>query len=136
MRIRRKSFTMSSMVADLGSAVIMLVSLAVAGASTAAAQCTLPTEASLVRKSIRAEASCIDRTLRSTKTPTCRQETPPACAGTLVADAIALAYDVDVDADPPPGPVVPADVRAQLASPARSTSAVRSRTTSRPSCAV
>ena len=58
----------------------------------AAAGCTLGSEASQLKRSVRLAARCNDRILRSGPGTICKQSPPPACAGTLPADALALAY--------------------------------------------
>jgi len=58
----------------------------------AAAGCTLGSEASQLKRSVRLAARCNDRILRSGAGTICKQSPPPACAGTLPADALALAY--------------------------------------------
>jgi arylsulfatase A-like enzyme len=57
------------------------------------AQCTLTSEANAVLRSARARARCNDRALRFGPGQFCpAPPAPPACAGTLVDDAMALAY--------------------------------------------
>ncbi len=56
------------------------------------AQCTTRTDASAVSKSAKLAQKCDDRRLRHGPTAACKTSAPPPCAGTLVADAIALAY--------------------------------------------
>jgi len=58
----------------------------------AGAQCTERAEGSEVRRSISRAVRCNDRVLRSGPGVTCTQSLPPVCAGTLVTDAVALAY--------------------------------------------
>ena len=60
--------------------------------------CTTTTEASAVRKSITRDVRCDDKRFRKGPTAECSFADPPACAGTLVADAVALAYGPN---DPP-----------------------------------
>ncbi len=78
----------------------------------AAAGCTQSTEASAVRKSLRLAVRCNDRILRSGPGVVCKQSPPPACAGTLVADAVALAYGPN---DPAAAEVDRAALKTQLA---------------------
>jgi hypothetical protein len=70
---------------------IVLLSLIVLP-TIAGAQCTTKTDASAVRKSIKHAASCNYKKLRNGPATTCKTTAPPACAGSLVADAIALAW--------------------------------------------
>src|SRR5881296_208445 len=56
----------------------------------AAAGCTLGSEASQLKRSVRLAARCNDRILRSGPGTICKQSPPPACAGTLPADALAF----------------------------------------------
>ena len=73
------------------SASIVLLSLIVLP-TIAGAQCTTKTDASAVQKSIKQVASCNYKKLRNGPATTCKITPPPACAGSLVADAIALAW--------------------------------------------
>src|SRR5215831_6510309 len=60
---------------------------------SAAVQCTTKDEASALSKSIKKRASCNDRAFKSAPSGSClTPPPPPACAGTLVDDALALAY--------------------------------------------
>src|SRR5690242_1414915 len=65
---------------------------------SARAQCTTRTDASAVSKSAKLLEKCNDRRLRGGPGVSCTTSAPPACAGTLVTDAIALAYGAN---DPP-----------------------------------
>src|SRR5262249_14017951 len=58
----------------------------------AGAQCTTKTDASAVQKSVKQLASCNYKRLLKGPAISCRTSPPPACAGTLVEDAIALAW--------------------------------------------
>jgi hypothetical protein len=58
----------------------------------AGAQCATKTDASAVQKSIKQAASCNYKKLRNGPATTCKITPPPACAGSLVADAIGLAW--------------------------------------------
>ena len=71
-----------------------------AGATTLAhAQCTTRDEASDARRTAKKAASCNDKILRSGPSVTCSLiPPPPACAGSLADDAVALAYGPN---DPP-----------------------------------
>jgi hypothetical protein len=73
---------------------VAIAALLLAGvaATDVSAQCTTRDDASLVRKSINLATRCNNRILRSGTAVTCRQTAPPVCAGTLVGDAVALAY--------------------------------------------
>src|SRR5437773_2777809 len=77
----------------------------------AAAGCTLGSEASQLEKSVRLAARCNDRILRSGPGTICKQSPPPACAGTLVTDAVALGYGSN---DPPSAAVDHRLLKAQL----------------------
>jgi arylsulfatase A-like enzyme len=57
-----------------------------------AAQCTSDRDANDARKVLKKAVQCNDRALRSGPSASCTPGTPPACAGTLVTDAAALAY--------------------------------------------
>ena len=69
-----------------------LLAVALVWGAPAAAGCTLGSEASQLKRSVRLAARCNDRILRSGPGTICKQSPPPACAGTLPADALALAY--------------------------------------------
>jgi arylsulfatase A-like enzyme len=58
----------------------------------AGAQCTTKTDASAVQKSIKLAASCNYKKLLKGPAITCKTSPAPACSGTLVGDAIALAW--------------------------------------------
>src|SRR5262245_33560371 len=62
------------------------------GAGAARAGCATGAEARDLQRSIRFAAHCNDKILRSGPGTTCKQAAPPACAGTLATDAVALAY--------------------------------------------
>jgi arylsulfatase A-like enzyme len=57
-----------------------------------AAQCTSRTDANTVLKSVKQAVKCNDKRLRRGPGEACILTAPPACAGTLVNDAVALAY--------------------------------------------
>jgi arylsulfatase A-like enzyme len=59
---------------------------------SAGAGCTQRLEGAAVKKSIRLATKCNDRKLKSGPSATCKQSAPPACAATLVGDALALGY--------------------------------------------
>jgi len=63
----------------------------VAATTRVQAQCTSTSDANAARKSARQAARCNDRLLR-TGPGSCTITPPPACAGSLTVDAIALAY--------------------------------------------
>ncbi len=65
----------------------------------AGAQCTTRQDASAVLKSAKLAAACNYKRIRSGPAATCKSSPPPACAGTLVADALALAWGLN---DPAP----------------------------------
>src|SRR5262249_31391306 len=71
--------------------VIVLLSVVLSPA-LAGAQCTTKTDASAVQKSIKLAASCNYKKLLKGPAITCKTSAAPACAGTLVGDAIALAW--------------------------------------------
>jgi len=79
-------------------ALIVILGSIVVGAAQVGAQCTTTADASAVQKSARLVTSCNYRKLRSGPAVTCRTAAPPACAGTLVDDAMKLAWGVN---DPP-----------------------------------
>ena len=58
----------------------------------AGAQCTTMSDASAVKKSAKLAVSCNYKKLRNGPAITCKTSAPPACSGTLVEDAIALAW--------------------------------------------
>ena len=49
-------------------------------------------DANAARKSLKKATKCNDKRLRSGPTATCTVDPPPACAGSLTTDAVALAY--------------------------------------------
>jgi sulfatase-like protein len=61
-------------------------------ATTAAAQCTTRTDARTLRRSLNQAVRCNDKKLRVGPAVACKHTAPPACAGTLVTDAVALGY--------------------------------------------
>ena len=60
--------------------------------SLALAQCTTKADSSALTKSVKLAAKCNQRRLQSGPAVTCKTAVPPACAGTLATDAIALAW--------------------------------------------
>jgi N-acetylglucosamine-6-sulfatase len=80
-------------------------------ASEVSAGCTLREEASAVRKSVSRLVRCNDKRFRAGPTAECSLSDPPACAGSLVDDAVALAYGAN---DPPPASVDTRELRDQL----------------------
>ena len=60
-------------------------------AQSSRAQCTSSADARAVSASILKAAACNYKKLRSGPAVTCNLTPPPACAGTLVTDAVALA---------------------------------------------
>src|SRR5262245_57551648 len=58
----------------------------------AGAQCTTDDDANAARKSVKKATTCNDKRLRSGPTAKCTLVPPPACAGSLATDAVALAY--------------------------------------------
>jgi hypothetical protein len=79
--------------------------------SEVSAGCTLSEEASAVRKSVSRLVRCNDKRFRAGPTAECSLFDPPACAGSLVADAVALAYGAN---DPPAASVDTRELRDQL----------------------
>ncbi|HSP99291.1 MAG TPA: sulfatase [Candidatus Dormibacteraeota bacterium] len=69
-----------------------VVVVALAFASTADAGCTTTSEAGEVNKSVKQAVRCDYKALRSGPGTPCTVAPPPACADTLVGDAVALAY--------------------------------------------
>jgi N-acetylglucosamine-6-sulfatase len=81
-------------------AVTLIAGAILAGtAARGMAQCALTADANLARKSVKKSAACNDKRLRSGPGATCTLAAPPACAGTLATDAVALAYGPN---NPPP----------------------------------
>ena len=80
-------------------------------ATEAGAGCTLTAEAGEVRKSISRHVRCNDKRFRQGPAATCSLADPPACAGTLVADAVTLGYGAN---DPPAAAVDTKLLRDQL----------------------
>jgi arylsulfatase A-like enzyme len=91
-------------------ALALLLLVGGAGAAPAWGQCITRADAKAVRKSINLATKCNNRILRSGAAITCRQSAPPACAGTLVDDAVALGYGPN---DPPASKVDRATTRRQ-----------------------
>lgn len=77
--------------AVVGFGLAALVSSVLASAPLHAG-CTANDEASAVRKSITREVRCNDKKLRKGPAAECSLSAPPACAGSLVDDAVALGY--------------------------------------------
>ena len=77
----------------------------------ALAGCTQKPEASAVKKSLRFAVKCNDRKLKSGTGVTCKTSPPPACAATLVGDALALGYGPN---NPPAAGVNAKAAKAQL----------------------
>jgi hypothetical protein len=90
---------------------LVAASLAVFAPRLAAAGCTQSAEASAVKKSIKLAVRCNDRILRSGTGVVCKQSAPPACAASLVGDAVALAYGPN---DPPVAGVDRRTLKTQL----------------------
>jgi arylsulfatase A-like enzyme len=72
--------------------VILVTLLLLSPVATAGAACVAASEARAVGKSIRLAVRCNDKILRRGPGTICRQSPPPACADTLVTDAVALGY--------------------------------------------
>ena len=58
----------------------------------AGAQCVTDDDAVAARKALKKATTCNKKWLRSGPNASCTLVTPPACAGSLVTDAVALAY--------------------------------------------
>jgi N-acetylglucosamine-6-sulfatase len=84
--------------ASRGSGTLLIAACLLLTPRSANAQCTSSTDARTVLKSAKQAAACNDKRLRAGPGATCRLTPPPPCAGTLVNDAVALAYGVN---DPP-----------------------------------
>ncbi len=63
--------------------------------ASAGAQCTTLQDANAVLKSAKLAANCNYQRIRRGPDVTCKTQAPPACAGTLVGDAIALAWGLN-----------------------------------------
>jgi len=77
---------------------LLVGSLCLAVVATADAQCTTDGDANAARKALLRAAKCNDKKLRAGPTVSCTVLPPPACAGSVVTDAVALAYGPN---DPP-----------------------------------
>jgi N-acetylglucosamine-6-sulfatase len=75
------------------------------------AGCTTTQDASTVKRSISRAVRCNDKKLKKGPTATCTLTPAPACAGSLVTDAVALAYGAN---DPPTAAVDGRALRNQL----------------------
>src|SRR5690349_10121163 len=93
----------ASAVGSLGFPVVFAAALLAGTVARVDAGCTISQDASLVRRSLNQSMSCADKRLRSGPAKTCNITTAPACAGTLVADALALAYGAN---SPPAAAIV------------------------------
>ena len=117
----------------VGLGVVFLVASGVSPAAVSAG-CTLNEEASAVKKSITREVRCNDKRFRKGPTAECSLSAPPACAGSLVDDAVALAYGPN---NPPAARrrhaaacAISSTARSRSARPSRPTSARSSATSS------
>lgn len=95
----------------LGFTVVGALVLLLGTGAPARAGCTEPSDASVVKRSIRQAVNCDYRTLRVGPGVSCSETTPPACSGTLVSDANALGYGPN---DPPAARVDGGDLGDQL----------------------
>jgi N-acetylglucosamine-6-sulfatase len=93
------------------TAVAAALALGALSAASAEAGCTVRQDANVVKRSISRQVRCNDRKLRKGPATTCNLTAPPACAGTLVADATALGYG---DNNPPAAGVDTHALRDQL----------------------
>lgn len=87
------------------------VLIALAAPRPASAGCTDPSDARLVKRSLRQAVRCDDRAFRTGPGGSCTQTPPPACSETLVGDANALGYGPN---DPPAARVDSGEVGDQL----------------------
>src|SRR5262245_61187081 len=85
--------------------------LVLAAPAPSGAQCTLGKDAGALRKSIHLATRCNDTILRAGPGVPCRQSPPPACAGTMATDAVALGYGPN---NPPTSGVDRSALRDQL----------------------
>lgn len=92
-------------------AVSMLAASVLVAPSVADAGCSQTSEARAVKKSLKLAMRCNERILRTGPGVVCKQSAPPACADTLVADAVALAYGTN---DPPAAAVDKKALKDQL----------------------
>jgi arylsulfatase A-like enzyme len=93
-------------------AVAVVVTLVLGASAALGAQCTTRDEARAVGKSLRKRISCGQKAFRSAPSGSClTPPAPPACAGTIVDDAVALAFG---DNDPPAALVDRTALRDQL----------------------
>src|SRR6266403_5866794 len=95
----------------LSAGLIVACALSAGTARPATAGCTLNSQARDVRRSIVRQIRCNDKRLRKGPNASCALSAPPACAGTLVADAVALA---DGDNNPASAAVDTHALREQL----------------------
>jgi len=91
---------------------VLALGILLAGARSWGAQCTTTLDAKGVSSSIRKAVSCNYARLRRGPTAKCHLTAAPACAGTLVPDAVALAYGAN---DPPAAAVDKLALKTQLA---------------------
>jgi len=70
----------------------LLIGMTLGFPFAAHAGCTDPADAKALRKHLRLAARCNDRTFKSGSGVVCTTSPPPACAGTLPADVLSLAY--------------------------------------------
>lgn len=90
----------------VGLSLVLLLPVA-----SARAQCTTKDDASTVSRSVRQITSCNYKKLRNGPAATCKATPPPACSGTLVSDAMKLAWGAN---DPPAAAVDRAALRDQI----------------------
>jgi arylsulfatase A-like enzyme len=90
----------------------VVLATSVTGSAALAAPCATSQEARDVGRVLRRRVACASRALTSPPKPSCLAiPAPPACAGTLVDDAVALAFGPN---DPPAGLVDRGATRLQL----------------------
>ena len=94
---------------------LLLLAAAVLGhAAPVGAQCTTKADASLLQKSVKQVTNCNYKKLRNGPAVTCKLTPPPACAGTLVDDAMKLAWGAN---NPPAAAVDRSALHDQISVP-------------------
>ena len=70
----------------------LLIGVSLALPLAAHGGCIDPADTKALKKHLRLAARCNDRTLKAGTDVVCTTSPPPACAGTLPADVLSLAY--------------------------------------------
>jgi len=91
--------------------IVLILGSILAGAGYVEAQCTTKTDASAVQKAAKLVTNCNYKKLRNGPTVTCKTAPAPACSGSLVDDAMKLAWGVN---DPPTAAVDRSALKGQL----------------------